>query len=77
MPYDPQSTDAMFSRIIERLDRQDEVLKRIEAQTTKTNGRVSKLENWRTEIAAKVAVISGGVSALVGGVAWLLQFLRG
>lgn len=77
MPYDPQSTDAMFSRIIERLDRQDEILKRIEAQTTKTNGRVSLLESWRTEIGAKVAVISGGVSAAIGGAAWLFQFLRG
>ena len=47
--YNPNSTDAMLSRIMERLDEQDETLKRIEAQTIKTNGRVTKLEgeHWK------------------------------
>ncbi len=76
MSYDPQSTDAMFSRIMQRLDTQDEILKRIEAQTIKTNGRVSLLETWRTELTAKVAVISAGVSSAVAIGAWVFKVLR-
>lgn len=33
-------------------------LARIEAQTVKTNGRVSKLENWRNYIAGGIAVLA-------------------
>lgn len=76
MGYDPQSTDAMFSRIIQRLDAQDEILRRIEAQTVKTNGRVSSLERWRDVTMAKVAVMSAGVSSAVALGAWLIKILR-
>ena len=34
-----------------------EQLNRIEAQTTKTNGRVSKLENWKSYSQGAIAVI--------------------
>lgn len=72
-PYDPQSPDAMFSRIIARLDAQDEVLKRIEGHVVKTNGRVSVLERWRDVVTTKAATVSAGVAVA----AWLLErFLR-
>ena len=74
--YDPQSTDAMFSRIIQRLDAQDEALRRIEEQTVKTNGRVSALERWRDVTTAKVAVMSAGVSSAIAFGAWLIKYLR-
>ena len=78
--YNPQSSDATFARTIERLDAQDreaarrekelkEALAAILAQTTKTNWRVSVLENWRTEVTARGAVVgglSGAVVAIVG-----------
>lgn len=44
MSYDPNSTDAMLARIIERLDNQDLILKDIKEQVYKTNGRVTGLE---------------------------------
>lgn len=42
----------------------------ITAQTTATNGRVGKLENWRSAIMAAIIVIS----VLIG---WVLQILFG
>jgi hypothetical protein len=57
--YDPNSVDAMLSRILQRLDEQDKVLVRIEEQTTKTNGRVSALEKdkWIQRGAVGVVVV--------------------
>lgn len=74
--YDPNSTDAMFSRILQRMDAQDKVLERIDEGVAKTNDRVTVLERWRDVITAKVAVVSGGISACVAAGAWLLDFLR-
>lgn len=55
-PYTKREQDYHFKVILDRMDKQDEVLTRIEEQTTKTNGRVSKLEWWRSGI-----IWAGGV----------------
>jgi len=67
MSYDPNSPDAMFSRILEKLDEQDKILARIESQTTKTNGRVSKLENEHWKQRGFILAIS-----FVGSALWAL-----
>lgn len=36
----------------------DKTLTRIEVQTTKTNGRVDKLENWRNYIVGAIAILT-------------------
>lgn len=80
--FNPHSSDATFARIIERLDAQDrEALRReietkerdakILEQTTKTNGRVTVLETWRTEVTTRGAVLGG----LAGGVVAVLGML--
>lgn len=58
MGYDPQSNDAMFSRIEQKLEELLARTGRIEEQTTKTNGRVSRLESWQTDVKARIAIIS-------------------
>lgn len=58
MSYDPMSTDAMFSKIIERLDHQDAVLRDIKEQVYKTNGRVNELERDKWMQRGAAAVIS-------------------
>lgn len=55
--YSNREIDAHFKEI-------KEVLARIETQTTKTNGRVSKLENWK-------AWVVGYAVAITPIVAWL------
>lgn len=72
MSYDPNSADAMFSRVLQRLDQQDLVLHEIKEQVVKTNGRVDKLETWKLEVKAKTALISSAISTGVGLVTWYL-----
>lgn len=84
--YDPQSTNAMFSRIIERLDRQDrdsfahrgemkEILTEIREQTQKTNGRVTAIEQWVAVHKAKVAAVVFVGSSIASFIWWLVQKL--
>lgn len=58
--YTNREIDRMFGEIMT-------VLSRIEEQTIKTNGRVTKLEFWREGLMAKV----GGITATIG-IVWLL-----
>jgi hypothetical protein len=67
--YDPHSMDAMFSRVLARLDSQDRILLEIRDEVKKTNGRVSSIEQWRTAMKARIAVIVGLVSA-AATIAW-------
>jgi hypothetical protein len=73
MSYDPHSSDAMFSRVMTRLDKQDETLTQILAEVKKTNGRVTRLETENAVTKGKVAAVSALVSAVVGFAGWLLS----
>lgn len=81
MGYDENSTDAMFSRILTRLDQQAKdteshrkeliaVLSDVRNEVKATNGRVRSIERWRDVITARVAAISAVTSFLMGGIAW-------
>lgn len=61
MNYDPESQDAMFSRILEKLENQEHTLKEIKDQVYKTNGRVNSLERDRWYQRGVVATI--GIAA--------------
>ena len=50
VPYSNREIDSHFKEI-------KDTLARIESQTTKTNGRVDNLENWRSYTAGAIAVI--------------------
>lgn len=65
MNYDPQSTDAMFSRLEEMLKQQNIVIARIDLGVAKTNGRVNKLESFNQYWRGVTAVIAFSVSAIV------------
>jgi hypothetical protein len=73
--YNPNSSSAMFSKILERLDSQDRTdvdyrfgmiarMDKIQASVDKTNGRVTKLEEGQWYQRGFVSAISLGVSAL-------------
>jgi DNA-binding transcriptional MerR regulator len=75
MPFDPNSTDAMFARVIERLDKQDRSLERIEKalkehadeqaiKDAAQDNAIEALTVWKTEINAKIVIIALLVSGL-------------
>jgi hypothetical protein len=62
MSYDPSSENAMFAKILQKLDTQDSTLSDIKGQVYKTNGRVDSLENDRWYQRGIVATIGLGAS---------------
>ena len=75
MSYDPNSTDAMFSRIENRLSTQDAALAEILREVRKTNGRVTALEQQNEVNRAKVSTVAAVVSFGVGLAGWLAEHL--
>jgi hypothetical protein len=62
--YNPNSSDSMFARVLQRMDAQDRMLEEIRAQVTKTNGRVNVLEHDKWYQRGIIAAITGGVIML-------------
>jgi hypothetical protein len=74
MSYDPNSTDSMLSKILERMDSQDVKLESIHKQTMLTNGRVSAVEVWKSQLNANITIIAGLFSAAVSAItAWAIK----
>lgn len=74
MSYDPLSIDSQLSKILTRMDAQDERLQTILDQVTKTNGRVSTLEVWKDQLTGNITVVAGAFSALVSAItAWVIK----
>jgi len=55
--YSKRELDHYFNDMKERLNKQDEMLNKIFEQTSKTNGRVNRLEFWRNAIGWGFGVI--------------------
>ncbi|HEY1109140.1 MAG TPA: hypothetical protein VGE76_10925 [Opitutaceae bacterium] len=73
--FNPNSTDAVLARVLEKLEGLEATAQRIEAHAIKTNGRVTSLEHWRTAIKSKVALVSGGVAAAATFAGWCIDKL--
>lgn len=58
-PYSKREQDHFFGDLFKRMDKQDASLNRIEEQTMRTNGRVTRLEIWKTAIIWLIGIIAG------------------
>lgn len=67
--YSKRELDHYFTDIKQTLVSQNIILERIEQQTTKTNGRVSKLEFWR-------GVIIWGFGVLLTITLFILNYIK-
>ena len=74
--FNEHSTDAMFARVLARLDEQDRgrihsnaeflvILTEIRTEARRTNGRITALERWRDVLTAKSAMIATAASVVV------------
>lgn len=61
--FNDRSPDAMFARILQRMDTQDEALARIESASTTTSSRIDTLERERWYQRGVVAALSVIASA--------------
>lgn len=66
LDYTNRELDAHFKEIKDSLDR-------IEAQTTKTNGRVNNLETWKAWVAGYAIAVTPVVAWIVNEVLLLIK----
>lgn len=64
MTFDPHSNDAMFAKVLAKLDEHGAMLKEIKEQGTRSEQRIAMLEAWRDELKGRVAVLAVIVSIL-------------
>lgn len=62
--YNPNSSDSMFARVLQRMDAQDKILEEIHSQVKKTNGRVTVLEHDKWYQRGIIAAITAGIVML-------------
>ena len=84
--FNPNSSDSMFARVLERMDQSEQkvtatnaeflgVLREIRDEARRTNGRVGSLEAWRENVRGRVAVAASVVSGIVAVAAWVIERL--
>lgn len=66
--------EELLARIDERQKNHDRVLRAINRQTKLTNGRVTKLESWRTLLAGVSVGVNAVLAAVVAGLGLVGKF---
>lgn len=76
MSFDPHSTDAMFAKVLAKLDEQAAMLSEIRENSRLTENEIAGLKSWRDEFKGKITILavlaSFGATLLMH---WLLGLL--
>lgn len=77
MSFDPNSTDAMFAKVLSKLEEQSAMLTEMRENGRVIETEIAGLKSWRDTFEGKVTVIAALVSAGVGiAITIVLHFLK-
>lgn len=60
--FDPHSNDAMFAKVLAKLEEHSTMLQEIKDQGEHSERKIALLENWKSELTGKMAVVALVVS---------------
>lgn len=66
MSFDPHSTDAMFAKVLAKLEEQATMLAEIRENGRQTELEIANLKSWRDNMQGRITIIAILASALVG-----------
>jgi hypothetical protein len=58
MSFDPHSTDAMFAKVLGKLEEQGAMLTEIRENGRQTELEIAKLKSWRSNMQGQITVVS-------------------
>jgi hypothetical protein len=64
MSFDPNSTDAMFAKVLAKLEEQGAMLSEIRENGRQTELEIAGLKSWRDNMQGRIAIIALIVSAV-------------
>lgn len=77
MSFDPNSTDAMFAKVLAKLEEQNVMLTEMRENGRIIESEIAGLKSWRDTFEGKMTVIAALVSAGVGIVITIvLHFIK-
>jgi hypothetical protein len=73
--FDPHSNDAMFARVLAKLDEHGEVLDDIRKAGQQTEREIESLKSWRDNFQGRVTVLAALISLAAAGIVSLIVSL--
>jgi hypothetical protein len=73
--FDPHNNDAMFARVLAKLDEHGEVLDDIRKAGQQTEREIESLKSWRDNFQGRVTVLATLISLAAAGIVSLIVSL--
>jgi hypothetical protein len=66
MSFDPNSTDAMFAKVLSKLEEQAAMLTEIRENGRQTESEIAGLKSWRDNVQGRITVVAVLLSVIAG-----------
>jgi uncharacterized protein YfcZ (UPF0381/DUF406 family) len=66
MSFDPNSTDAMFAKVLSKLEEQAAMLAEIRENGRQTESEIANLKSWKDGVQGQMALVAVLISAAAG-----------